>query len=437
MSPYDTVPSVADPTTEQNPALGVDAPERHLMTRKRVAIAAAVVVVAAGTGTGVYFGTRPSSPTSAASLISVSTEKVAVTTGTMKQTVSASGTLQPAQDSDLTFGVSGTVTAVDVSTGQKVTAGQTLATIGATAISDEVAAAQATVTSDQDKLATDQADSASTSQIDGDQASVTNAESQLSTEQTDLADTTLKATFSGTVAAVDLAVGDAVSGGGGGGGDNSGGSSSTANTAASSNSSSSGITVISSNAYNVSTSVDDTEVGQVKTGDQAVMTLSGSTTQIYGTVSSVSLIASSSSDSSVAAFPVVIAVTGSPSGLFAGASATVSIITEQLNNVVEVPTAAVSYTSGNPTVTEVVSGKDVTQPVTTGITAAGDTQITSGLAAGDTIIERVVKFKGAAGGARTLFGGTGTGTGTGTRTFGGGAGGFGGGAGGFGGGAGG
>lgn len=448
MASSDTVPMTAvEPTTESPPATGG---RRRLLNRKRVGIAAAVVVVAAGTGTGVYFATRPSSSSSPSSLISVSTEKVTVTTGTLKQTVSASGTLEPADDSNLTFGVSGTVTAVDVSTGQTVTAGQTLATIDPTAISDEVAADQATVTADEDKLSTDQADGAAASQIDTDEAAVTNAQAALTNEETDLSDTTLKATFNGTVAAVNLAVGDQVSGSGGGnssstaattGGSGSGASSfsganaSSSSSTASSGSSSDGITVISTNAYTVTTSVDDTEVGEVQVGDQAVMELSGATTEIYGTVASVSLIASSS-DSSVASFPVVVDVTGSPSGLYAGASVTVSIITKQINDAVEVPTAAISYTDDNPTVTEVEGGKDVSVPVTTGISSGADTQITSGLKAGDTIIERVVKFKGTSSTGRSLFGGGTGGTGGTGRTFGGGEGGFGG-AGGFGGGGGG
>ena len=120
----------------------------------------------------------------------------------------------------------------------------------------------------------------------------------------------------------------------------------------------------------------------------------------------------------MASFPVVIDVTGTPGGIYAGASAAVSIIVEQLNDVVEVPTAALSYSSGQATVTKVVGGATVSQPVTTGISAGGQTQITSGLKAGDVVTERVVKFNGLPGSGRTLFGG-----GSGTK----GAGGFGGG----------
>jgi hypothetical protein len=122
-------------------------------------------------------------------------------------------------------------------------------------------------------------------------------------------------------------------------------------------------------------------------------------------------------------------VTGDPTGLYAGSTADISIIVKQLNDVVEVPTAAITYnpTSGQATVTEVKGGKDVSVDVTVGEAALGETQITSGVSAGDSIVERVVKFTGGAGGT----GGAGI-TGGFTRTGGGGAGGFtGGGGGGF------
>ena len=385
---------------------------------------AAAVVVLAGAGAGIWSATRSSTPGTASSPVSVTTQNVTVSTGSMKQTVAASGTLQPAQDSNLTFSVAGTVNAVDVTTGQQVAAGQTLATVDPTVLSDQLAAAQATLTAAEDRLSADQAAGASTSQVDSDQASVTSAQSQLATAQTNLSDASLRAPFAGTVASVGLAVGDSVSGGGGNAsGSASGGAGSSrspsgglagvlsalAGSAASSTSSSStasAITVISTGSFTVDTSVDDTEVGQVKVGDQAVIVPTGSSTDVYGTVASVGLIASSSSGS-VASFPVVISVTGDPGGLYAGASASVSIIVRQLNDVVQVPTAAITYSNGQATVTRVTGGSTVSQPVTTGISAAGQTQITSGLRAGDVVRERVVKFNGVSGAARTLFGGAG------------------------------
>jgi len=159
--------------------------------------------------------------------------------------------------------------------------------------------------------------------------------------------------------------------------------------------------------------VDDTQVGQVKVGNQAVITPANSTTAVYGTVTSVGLVASSSS--TVATFPVTIAITGSPTGLFAGSTATVSIITKEITNAVQVPTAAIAYSNGQATVTAVVNGSHVVKSVTTGQVSSGNTQITSGLSSGDKVVERVVKFNSSAvGGGRSLFGGSSSGGSTGS-----------------------
>jgi uncharacterized membrane protein YgcG len=192
--------------------------------------------------------------------------------------------------------------------------------------------------------------------------------------------------------------------------------------------------VISTGAYLVNASVDDTEVGQVKTGDQAVITPDGATTPVYGTISSVAMLASSSS--TVPSYPVTIAVTGSPSGLYAGASATVSIIVKQLTGVLAVPTAAIHYDSGHAAVYEISNGAEVSHQVTTGQTQSGYTQILSGLNEGDQIAVTVTGGTGTGTGGTNRTGGTGR-TGTGGGGFGGGGGGFTGSGGGFRGGAGG
>ena len=142
-------------------------------------------------------------------------------------------------------------------------------------------------------------------------------------------------------------------------------------------------------------------------GDQVDITPSGDTTPVYGTVGSISLIGTESDD--VTTFPVVIDVTGNPTGLYAGATADTSIIVKQLNDVAEVPTAAISYgTNGQATVTKVVNGKHVITDVTVGAAESGETQITSGVKSGDKVLEREVTFKGTGGGAGGLFGGSGT-----------------------------
>ncbi len=261
-----------------------------------------------------------------------------------------------------------------------------------------------------------------------------------------LADANLTSTISGTVASVNLTVGQEVSGSG------SGSSGSGSNGANSSNGGlgqhrrrslvvlqlvvlvvgpdRGGVHRLLQRGHDAWTTP---RWGRVKVGDQVTIAPSGSTATVYGTVSSVGLVAESSGSgsSSVASFPVVVAVTGTPSGLYAGTSATLTITTEQLSNVVEVPTSAISYSNGQTTVTKVVKGSQVSQAVTTGAAASGETQITSGLKAGDVIMERVVKFNGTSGsGSRSLLGGSGSSTGTGGG-FPSGGGGFPGGGGGF------
>jgi membrane fusion protein, macrolide-specific efflux system len=412
--------------------------------RKWMLIGAAVIIVlAAATGLTLWL-TGSSTPTG----LVVTTQVVKVTTGTIKQTVATSGTIEPASQASLNFAVSGTVDAVNVKAGQTVTTGQVLATVGTTALQADLDSAQAQLTSAEARLSSDQSSGASTAQIDSDQAAVTSAQSSLTSAQTDLSDGSLTSTISGTVASVSLTVGQQVTASGGSGSSSPSGSagsssptgstgasspSSAASSAASSSSASSTaqIQVIGTNSYIVTTTVDDTEIGQVAVGDQATLTPTGSTTPAYGTVASIGLIATESSN--VATFPVVIDVTGTPSGLYAGSTADVSIIVKQLNNVVEVPTAAINYSSsGQTTVTQVKAGKDVTTSVTLGQAASGETQITGGVTAGEQVVERVVKFTGVpGGGSRTGglggFGGAGGGFG-GTGRFP--AGGFGGGGGG-------
>jgi len=388
-------------------------------SQRRIVLLATVAAVVVGAAVGLpLWLAGGASPTG----LTVTTTTVDVTTGTIQQTVATSGTLEPANEANLNFAVAGVVTAIDVHAGQTVTAGQVLATVGTSALQSEVDGAQAQLAAAQDRLASDQAANAATAQIDSDDAAVTSAESALTTAQTSFTDASLTSTIAGTVASVNLVVGQQVAGTGGSGTGGSGtggsgtGGSGTGGSGSGSGGSSAAVVVIQTNSFIVNATVDDTQIGQIAEGDQATITPSGSATVDYGTVSSIALIATGTSG--IASFPVVINVTGSPSGLYAGSSVGVSIIVKQLNNVVEVPTPVITYGSaGQATVTEVVNGRDVTKDVTVGAAALGETQILSGVQPGDKVLERVFTFKGVpGGGTRGIFGGGGTGGGTG-RVF--------------------
>ncbi|HJQ47190.1 MAG TPA: biotin/lipoyl-binding protein [Amycolatopsis sp.] len=407
----------------------------RLGKKRRWAIGGAAVVVVAAVGVTVWLVTRPAD--------APSYRLIAASTTTLKQSVSSSGTIEPAQQSDLDFGVSGQVTAVNVAVGQQVTAGQALATVQSPSLSASVAQAQATLASDQSKLSSDTTNSASSAQISADNAAITAAQNQLANAQATLSEATLTSPITGTVAAVNLTVGQQVSAGSSssssssqgssgssqGGNSNSNGNSGGSQSSSSSSSSSSGsagsaqIVVISTNTYVVNAGVDDTEVGQIKTGDQAVITPDGSTTPVYGTVSSVAVMPSGSS--SVPSYPVTVSVTGNPTGLFAGAGATVSIVVKQLSDVLAVPSLAVHYTGTQAAVDEMIGGKQTSKPITVGVTVNGMTQVLSGLSEGDQVMVNVPA--GTTGGTTRTGGGQGGTRTGGARTGGvGGAGGFGG-----------
>ena len=355
--------------------------------------------------------------------------------GTVQQTVAASGTIQAATTANLSFGAAGQVTVVKVAQGQQVQAGQQLATISSASLASQVAQAKATVASDQARLSTDQTAAASAAQIAADQAGVTVAQAQLADAQSALAGATLISPIAGTVTAVNLTVGQqlsasasssgsgsaagASSGGTGQSGSGSGsGSSSSGTSAASSSTSSTGqIQVISTGSYVVNASVGAGDVANIAKGNQVTITPTGSTTLAFGLVTSVGIVATSSSGS--AAFPVVVSVTGSPTGLYAGSAANVSIIYRQLSDVLVVPTLAVTRNNGNTYVTLDKNGVKSQEQITVGLSSGGSTQVVSGLNNGDTVVETVPTARSRGTGGTGGFGGSGR--------SGGGAGGFGGG----------
>jgi macrolide-specific efflux system membrane fusion protein len=371
------------PPTGQLPALGAPGPERPgPWWRRRWVLAGAAVVLAAGAGVGIWLGTSGGSPPSTGA--HVTTEVVRVTKGTMKQTVSASGTIEPAQVFDLDFATAGTVDAVDVAVGDKVTVGQTLATVSTTALAAQEAAAQASLTAATSRLDTDEAQGASASQIASDEEAVTSARDQLTTAKKALAAADLTSPIAGTVSSVDLTVGEVVAGTGLGTGGHGGGTSG-------GSSGSSQVVVESTDTFVVNTSVDDTEVSQIAVGDQAVITPTGSQTPVYGTVASVGMLSTSSGG--VPSFPVTIDVTGNPSGVYAGSGSQISIIVKELTTVVEVPTSAISYSGGQASVTVVEpDGHHQRVPVTLGTTENGETQVVRGVHTGEKIEDKVVTF---------------------------------------------
>jgi multidrug efflux pump subunit AcrA (membrane-fusion protein) len=336
-----------------------------------------VALAALGAGGGAWAATR-SSGTGVTSVLATASS------GTIKQTVSSTGTIAPKHEADLSFAVSGDVTAVSATVGAKVAKGAALAKVGRSALRIDVQAAKAAVTAAKSQLAADQDSSAADAALRSDEADLRSMRSSLTQAKAALADATLRSTISGTVASVDLAVGDQVSGSASTGGSGS-------SPAASSDTSTAQIVVISTDEFVVNAAVGASDLASVTKGLQAEITPTGASQAIFGTVSSVGLVAESSTSGS-STFPVVIDVTGKVSGVYAGSSADVSIIVKQLQNVLTVPTAAIKNSNGKTTVTIVKNGKQHATNVTLGVVYGFQTQVTKGISAGDQVLVTTVRL---------------------------------------------
>ncbi len=357
--------------------MGSKTPKRR---RRWLIVSGIGVVVLALAGFGLYqFVLKPDA--SATTM----TRTATASTQTVQTTVGTTGTLEPKRQADLSFNSSGTVTKVYVSVGDKVEKGDLLARIDDTSLAADVTAAKADLAAAESSLSDLDDDDATDTAIASAKAQVKLKKSDLSQAKSALSAAALRSTISGTVAEVSIAKGDQVgssSGSSGGAASSSSGSSS---------SSSAAITVISTNTYVVDTSVGSSDLAKVKVGLQAVITPTGATDSIYGTVKTVGVMASSpsstsgTSSTSTASFPVTIDVTEAQKSLFAGASATVSIIVEQRDNVLVVPTAAISTVDGKTVVQKVVNGSTTQTEVTIGSTYGNQTEITKGLSNGDEV----------------------------------------------------
>lgn len=170
--------------------------------------------------------------------------------------------------------------------------------------------------------------------------------------------------------------------------------------------------------------VNISEIDSVKVaeGDKVIMTLDAFPDATFtGKVASINT--NGVSSSGVTSYPAVIIFDGGNNHIYPNMSVTAKIITSVKNDVILVPSAAVSTgANGQTTVRVLKNGTVNTVTVTAGDSNDTQTEITSGINDGDTIVIGVVNPAGSTGtaGATSPFGAI--------RGFGGGGGGFGGGA---------
>jgi len=359
-----------------------------LRGRRRAWLAVPVVLVVAA-GSGVWLMTRDSTAADTTTTTTVSSQ-------TIEQTVSADGTIAARKSSDESFAVSGTVTRVLVAEGDKVTKGAALAQVDDTALVASRAAAVTSLEAAVAQLDEDDDDGASDVQLAADNAAVVSAKAGLADARAAVDDATLRASIAGTVTSIDLAKGDVTGSSSAGNGAAAGMGGDSTDSSTTSDSSTGTISIVSTKSFVVDGTVAAADADQLKEGLQAEITATGVDDTIYGTVSEVGLVAQTN-DSGAAVFPVTIEVTGKQQDLYAGVSATVSIVVKQIPDVLTVATNALSTEDGKTYVTKLVNGKEVKTEVETGETYGMATEVTKGIEEGDEIV--VQGFRARSGGS--------------------------------------
>jgi trimeric autotransporter adhesin len=207
---------------------------------------------------------------------------------------------------------------------------------------------------------------ATAAQLASDQANLDSANAQLSEARQNLAAATLAAPISGTVALVNITSGQQVTG------------SQASDTSAD-------FVIEGAGGEEATTTVSVSDVGEIKVGQPATITLDGSATPINGEVAAIGMLSTSSSTGS-ASYPVTIALAAGTPTLFAGSDAQVAITLAKVSDAVTVPTSAVVGIGADTFVTVLRAGKPVTVSVVVGATGPVATQITSGLTVGEQVV---------------------------------------------------
>jgi multidrug efflux pump subunit AcrA (membrane-fusion protein) len=242
-----------------------------------------------------------------------------------------------------------------------------------------VASAELALTTARASVATKQAPPTAAA-LAAARASVVNAQVALTTARTAMADTELRAPIAGTVATVNATVGASQSGGG-----------SSAVSSSSSSSSGSGgtatglVTLTGIDGMQLVAGFAETDTAKLRVGQAATVTVDAlPTTELAAHI--VAIDGTATSSSGVVTYNVTFALDRSEPGLKPGMTANVDVVVGEADNVLHVPTAAVSGSGSNATVTVLRNGKQVQVPVVAGLAGDSSTAILSGLRKGETVV---------------------------------------------------
>jgi HlyD family secretion protein len=165
------------------------------------------------------------------------------------------------------------------------------------------------------------------------------------------------------------------------------------------------IVLFSPGSYNVTGTVSDSQVNLVAIGQAAQITPAGSTQALPGKITSIAPAATVTSG--VATFAVTAQLTDTSNAIRPGASASVTIVINQVVHVLTVPTSAVHTTAGGSTVEVLVNGVPKSVTVQTGATDPTRIQIVSGLQLNEVVVIAVVTGSVPSSNGNSVFGGGG------------------------------
>jgi multidrug efflux pump subunit AcrA (membrane-fusion protein) len=193
------------------------------------------------------------------------------------------------------------------------------------------------------------------------QASLDSAKIAVEQAQRNLEKAKIAAPFDGMIAAVNFSLGDSAGTG-------------------------TAMTLIDTTQLQVKVNLAEVDIAKVKVGQTAQMTLDALTGKTFN-AKVLTIAPSATISQGVVNYPVTVSVIDNDGSIKSGMTANLAIVVEQRDNVLLVPIRAIKTQGNQRTVTVVVDGNNVVQPVTIGMSNDTSAEITSNnLKEGDKIV---------------------------------------------------
>ena len=167
--------------SELSPPFSSEFDSESSWLRRKLGFIVGLVLILAAAGGAFWYFNRDSKP----AVVAPQQQTATVTTGSLVSKLSTTGTAAASLTSKLTFGASAKVSAVNVIVGQKVAAGEVLATLDSSDLQSKLASAQTALTNAQLKYA-DALKPPTASELASAQSAISNAETQLANAQENL-----------------------------------------------------------------------------------------------------------------------------------------------------------------------------------------------------------------------------------------------------------